>query len=95
MFARELAGETPALPGKRVERSILNGHAQNAGGNPGRRLAAPTSRGFGFELNLHDLGERHHDFLFPRAEAGLHVHFVGGDARDALDDQYWRAPFSR
>ena len=34
----ELAGGTPALPEKRIERPMLDGHAQNAGENPGRRL---------------------------------------------------------
>ena len=44
-----------------------------------------TSRALGFELDLHDFGKRHHDFLFAAAAGGVHVHFVGGDAGDALD----------
>jgi len=47
--------------------------------------SALISRAFGFDLNLHDFSERHHEFLFSRALDDLHMHFIGGDARDALD----------
>ena len=68
---------TPAMPG-------------HGGATTGVWLAL-ISRSFGFELNLHDFSERHHDFLFYRALDDLHVHFIGGDARDAFDHEQ-RAP---
>ena len=49
--------------------------------------SALISRAFGFELDLHDFSERHHDFLFSRAFGDLHMHIIGGDARDALDNE--------
>ena len=48
--------------------------------------SAPVSRTFGFKFDLNNFSERNHDFLFHRAVADLHVHFIGGNACDTLDN---------
>src|ERR1035441_36403 len=81
----------PAFPAGRGRFQTLTAMRKMSARTLAGVWSALISRTLGFELNLHDFSERHHDFLFCRALGDLHMHFIGGDARDALDNEQ-RAP---
>jgi len=47
-----------------------------------------------FKFHFLDFGERHHDFLDRSADRRFDVHFVRGDARDALNHEFAARGFS-